>query len=223
MIEQRGASTILQQKPEGRRIERLEVPKKVFQFTPEAKAGLEQIGRVVIPLTGESILSLREKKGMKLQSGWHKDFPEFEEQRSITSEVAINPKEIFLPQSNNKTFSVQKEMVELHSKEVSEKVKGVKAIIGKPPDNLELITKVYELYGGENGIGDLLREGSVRCTGKSPIPNIYNSVDGFGVTVGSMDTEGKLLITGRASRPSDKVHVIAMIVPEDLPVQEPAK
>lgn len=224
------ARTILQQKPEGKSIKPLEVEKKIFQFKPEAKVGLKQLGRVVIPLTGESIVSLR-KKGVKLQSDWHKDYTEFEAQCSITSEVAINPKEIFLAESNNKPFSVQKEMAELHSKKVSEEVDGVKAIIGKPIDNLELITKVYELYGGENGIGDLLRKVSARCAGKSPILNIYNSVDGFGVTVGNMDSEGKALITGRASRPSEKVYVIAMEVPEDLPVlvekpvqgEEPAK
>lgn len=220
MIEQR---TIRKEVQLGKNIIKSpEAKEKTYKFTPEAKDALvNKLGLVVIPLTGKSILDYREAG--KLESSWHRDYPDFEGRKSIMSEAAINLREIFLLKSNYKPFSKQKEMVVDYDKKIRKEVHGVKAIIGNTPTNLEIIKNAYELYGGENGVGDLLRENSVRCAGKSPIDNIYNE-DGFSVTVGRVDPEGRLLITSRdTGRAKDDVGVIAIVVPEDLPVEEPAK
>lgn len=194
-----------------------------FKFTPEAKAGVEGLGRVVFTLTGKSIEDYK-KEGM-LQPAKHSEFPVFEAQPSINSEIAINLKEIFLPKSNNKGFSEQKAMVEEHSKDVkgNKKVEGVKALIGNAPTNLGIIKKVLELPDNADGIRDLLREGSVRCEGASPLSNEHFS---FGVTVGYVNPEGKFLVTLRdTGSAKQNVHLIDVLVPKDLPVpvQEPAK
>ncbi len=194
-----------------------------FKFTPEAKAGVEGLGRVVFTLTGKSIEDYK-KEGM-LQPAKHSEFPVFEAQPSINSEIAINLKEIFLPKSNNKSFSEQKAMVKKRSKDVkeNEKVEGVKAFIGNAPTNLGIIKKVLELPDNADGIRDLLREGSVRCKEASPLSNEHFR---FGVTVGYVNPKGKFLVTLRdtgSAKPN--VHLIDVLVPEDLPVpvQEPAK
>ncbi|MBU4016057.1 hypothetical protein KJ980_01785 [Patescibacteria group bacterium] len=196
-----------------------------FKFTPEAKAGVEGLGRVVFTLTGKSIEDYK-KEGM-LQPAKHSEFPVFEAQPSINSEIAINLKEIFLPKSNNKGFSEQKAMVKEHSKDVKEnkKVEGVKAFIGNAPTNLGIIKNALELSdkADADGIRDLLREGSVRCAEASPLSNKHFS---FGVTVGYVNPEGKFLVTLRdTGSAKQNVHLIDVLVPEDLPVpvEEPVQ
>lgn len=197
-----------------------EVSGDIVRFTPEAKTGLKKLGRVVIPLTGKSISDLIRRGN--LQSSICFDFPEFNGQRSILSEVAIDPNEIFLSKSNNQSFSVQQEMLKQNLKDIKENkgVTGVKVLIFNAPTNLEIINKALELSDKADAFRDLLREGSVRCAEASPFSSEHFS---FGVTVGHMDPEGKLLITGRDNRsPKQKVFLIDALVPEELPVEEAA-
>ena len=116
---------------------------EVKRFSLEAREVLEKEGYVVHTLTGQSIKSLRES-GRKFWSTWHKDYPNLEALTSKRSEVAVNPKQLFLPKSNRKTLAEQEAMVEEFSKKLGRKIKGVKAIIGEAPDYAELAFLHFE-------------------------------------------------------------------------------
>lgn len=130
-----------------------ETPVEIKRFSKEQRKALKEQGFVIYGLTGRSIKSLRDS-GCKLWSDWHKSFRDFEALGSMRSEVAINPNELFLPKSNNKTLAQQEEMVEKFSQELGKKVEDVEAIIGQAPDYIELAfkhlraTKKY-LFGAE--------------------------------------------------------------------------
>lgn len=114
-----------------------ETPIEIKSFSKETKEALGKEGYVIHSLTGQSIKSLRDA-GRKFWSTWHNKYPDFEALGSIPSEVAVNPSNLFLPKSNNKTLAQQEEMVEKFSEEIGKKVQGVKAIIGEAPDYVEL-------------------------------------------------------------------------------------
>jgi len=109
----------------------------IKEFSPETKEALEKEGYLIYSLTGKSIKDLK-KEGMKFWSTWHEKYPDFETKPSIYSEVAFNPKHLFLPNSNNKTLAQQEKFVECFSQKLGQKIKGVKAIIGEAPDYVEL-------------------------------------------------------------------------------------
>ncbi len=113
-----------------------EVSVEARKFSPEAREALEKAGYVVYELTGQSIGSLREA-GRRFWSTWHQDRPEFEALNSIGSEVAINPSQLFLPDSNRKTLKEQEAMIAQFSKKLAKQVSGVKAIMGEAPDYVE--------------------------------------------------------------------------------------
>lgn len=114
-----------------------EVPVEIKQFSDEAREALEKQGYIVYGLTGQSIKTQREA-GRPFWSTWHNSYPDFEALTSMQSEVAINPSELFLPMSNNKTLPQQEEMVTKFSEELAKKITGVAAIIGQAPDYVEL-------------------------------------------------------------------------------------
>jgi len=107
------------------------------RFSNEARKALEKEGYVVYELTGQSIASLREQ-GKPFWSTWYKDYPDFEALTSRKSEVAINPKQFFLPKSNNKTLGEQQALVERFSTDIFAKVSGVEAVLGEVSDYTEL-------------------------------------------------------------------------------------
>lgn len=110
----------------------------VQRFSQEARETLEKQEYVIYELTGQSIKSLREA-GRPFWSTWHKDYPDFEQLASRRSEVAINPNELFLPDSNNKTLAQQEKIVRDFSKKLTRKVKGVEGIVGEAPDYVESV------------------------------------------------------------------------------------
>lgn len=115
----------------------VEAPKaEVTRFSPEAREALEAKGFRVYELTGQSIASLREQ-GKSFWSTWHKGYPEFEALASRHSEVAIDPKKLFIPRSNNKTLEQQLEAVAKYSDSLG--IQGVEAILGEVPDYTELV------------------------------------------------------------------------------------
>jgi hypothetical protein len=126
---------------------------EIKRFFAEQREALENQGYVIYGLTGQSIKTLRDR-GHKFWSTWHKEFPYFEALGSVHSEVAINPNNPFLPNSNNRTLAQQENMVGRFSEVLGKKVKGVKAIIGQAPDYAELAfahldaTKEY-LFGAK--------------------------------------------------------------------------
>ncbi len=163
-----------------------EVPVEARKFSPEAKEALEKAGYVVYELTGQSIRSLREA-GRRLWSTWHQDRPEFEALNSISSEIAINPRQLFLPDSNRKTLKEQKIMVAQFSKKLAKQISGVQAIIGEAPDYVEsyfahLDATGQHLFGEEYGYGYARTK---TPTGGSLVAGVGFAYPGSGLDVNS--------------------------------------
>ena len=112
-------------------------PVEVKRFSPEAREKLEKAGYLIDQIGGNSIKSLRDN-GRRFWSTWHNSYPDLEALTSSYTEVAINPDQLFLPDSNSKTLSQQEAMVAKFSKELAKKIPGVQAIIGEMPDYVEL-------------------------------------------------------------------------------------
>jgi len=132
-----------------------EAPKlELVRFTSETKKALEREGYVVHELTGQSIASLKDQ-GRGFRSTWHR-YPDFEALASRLSEVAINPEELFLQRSGNKTLSEQQRLIAAHSAMLSLRYPGTEAILGEAPDYIEIAfkhldaTKQY-LFGKDFG------------------------------------------------------------------------
>lgn len=109
---------------------------EIKSFSPEAQEALEKKGYVIYPLTGQLFKSLRESEFWASINEYYN--PEIEDLTSMRSEVAINPDQLFLPESNRKTFAQQKKMVEKFSRELGREIESVKATIGNLPDYVEL-------------------------------------------------------------------------------------
>ncbi len=195
-----------------------------FTFTPEQKDVLVNELKLVMapPLTGKSIEEL--EKNRQFQSEWLVDYPDFIQNRSEKTDVAIWPG-IFLPDSDGKSFNEQISMVVDLNKKISEKGIGVKVIIGKTADNIELFYNLTDGVKGANKNEELLRKGSARSADESPIPSAFAKKGEFGhcITVGNMNPEKRLDVTGynKPRRPIKGVYVVAMVVPEGLPVPAP--
>ena len=123
---------------------RNEVPQQAGRFSEKARKALEEKGFIILELTGQSIKTLRDA-GNKISSTWYKDYHEFEGHTSSLSQVAILP-ELFLRDSNNKTFAEQEKLVAEFSKNLN--IRGVKAIIGDTADYVELAFSDPEKTGG---------------------------------------------------------------------------
>lgn len=126
---------------------------EIQRFSQEQREALRKEGYVVYELTGQSIADLREQ-GKPFWSTWHKSHPEFEALTSRHSEVAINPKQLFLPDSNNKTLRQQQAMIGRFSFFFGSTISGVKAVLGEVPDYVELAflsPEKQRLFGEKNG------------------------------------------------------------------------
>lgn len=126
-----------------------EAKPEIERFTNEQKKALKRLGfSRIYPFTGLSIRNWREK-GKPFWSTWYQDpqFAEFENMPSKLSEVAINPNQLFLPNSNRKTLEEQEAMIKRFSKELATKVPGVKAVIEEAPDYVELAFQHLERTG----------------------------------------------------------------------------
>lgn len=109
----------------------------IIRFSDEAREQLAKERYIIYSLTGQSIKTLKDA-GRRFWSTWHKEYPDFEALQSRLSEVAINPKQLSLVKSKNKTFSQQLGLVARFSQDLSRKVLGVEAIIAEAPDYIEL-------------------------------------------------------------------------------------
>ncbi len=110
-------------------------PVEVKRFSDEAREALTREGYVIYTLNGQSIRTQREA-GRKFWSTWHSDkqYADFETQSSISSEVAVKPDAIFIPDSNNRTLDQQKDIIYNFSQKLGDKVKGVEAVMGDAAD-----------------------------------------------------------------------------------------
>ena len=118
----------------------------IVRFSEEARKKLKEQGySVIVPLTAQSIKSLRDS-GSPFWTIWHQNLG-LERIKSLNCEVAINPSELFLPDSNIKNFEEQVAMVEKLSTELQAKIPDVSAIIGEAPDYAELAFNYFSLTG----------------------------------------------------------------------------
>ena len=108
----------------------------ISRFSAEQRKGLERKGYLVYSLTGQTIATLRDA-GHSFWSTWHQG-EAIEQVRSMLTEVAVNPKSLFLQDSNRKTLDEQLAAVEKFGRKLSGEVKGVTAILGTAPDYAEL-------------------------------------------------------------------------------------
>jgi hypothetical protein len=122
-----------------------DIPTGETIFTSKQKEMLEQKGYVIYELTGQSIASLRDS-GHMFWSNWHKGLP-FEHITSLKTEVAVDPKEIFLKKSNFHTLEEQLRMVEDFNTQIGMEIPGTIAIIGSAADYADLTFAHYELTG----------------------------------------------------------------------------
>ncbi len=143
----------------------------IQEFTPEARKSLEDKGYIIYPLMGQSIETLRDG-GKRFWSTWHKDFPELEEMKSRLYQVAINPEQLFLPDSNRKTLKEQEQMVKKFSRSLE--VDGVEAIVGEIPDYAELAFSHFDATGGRlfGQVYDYNYTKTVTSTGGSDVAHV---------------------------------------------------
>lgn len=114
-------------------------PVEVKRFSDEAREALTREGFVIYELTGQSIRNQREA-GRKFWSTWHqaKDYEAFETQESMHSEVAINPNQLFIKDSSNRTLRQQEDVISKFSRDLGKKIKGVEAVMGNAADYVGL-------------------------------------------------------------------------------------
>lgn len=123
-------------------------------FSPEACEALEKKGYLVYLLQGKSMRLIWKQRGEPQSSTLTRL-----EQESLgppywtagtqAIEVAINPNQLFFPNSNDKTFASHRKMAALFSEEISADIKGTKAIIGEASNYVELAL-LYRDQTGNN-------------------------------------------------------------------------
>ncbi len=173
------------------------------EFSAEAREGLERRGFAIYSLTGQSMQSLRDAGG-KIEFHWESSYPEVVSLPSMHSEVALDPNQIILPNSNNKSLKDQHELVRDYSLGLWRDVRDVKAIIGQVPDYLDLTFAYLErtlssLRGEDSGI-------AVRTA--TPTDNEHT------VVIGGPRDDGTLSATPwYDSAKYEFAHVIPLVVP----------
>jgi len=158
----------------------------VIRFSAEQRKGLERKGYLVYSLTGQTIATLRDA-GHPFWSTWHQG-EAIEQVRSMLAEVAVNPRSLFLPDSNRKTLDEQLAMVEKFGRKIAGEVKGVTAILGSAPDYAELAfvhldQKGQRLFGKDFDY-DYTR--TTTPTGGSGVAVVGIFVGGFGLNVNDL-------------------------------------
>ena len=155
-----------------------ETQREIKRFSTEARRALEEQGYVIYGLKGQSIRDLNLRAGRKFWLRRCRDYSLLEASASMKSEVAINLEEPFLPGSNNEALEQQEEIVARFSKELGEKIPGVKAVIGQAPDYLGLVFAHLDRTG-DFSFGEEYRYGSART--KTPTSGSrVATVGGFG-------------------------------------------
>lgn len=112
-------------------------------FSPEAREALEKKGYLIYPLQGKSMRLMWKQRG-EPRTNTLSDLeqeslgPPFWTATTRATEVAINPNQLFFPNSNDKTFASHQKMAALFSEEISDDIRGTKAIIGEASNYVEL-------------------------------------------------------------------------------------
>ena len=124
-------------------------------FTPLQGELLEERGFVFLSLR-KSIKTLR-KEGAKFWTDARERCATLERRLPTYREVAINPNQIILQDSNSKTLDEQMRMVDEHSQQIGQEARGVKAVMGHSSDwaavyNAYLKKTGKYLFGNQQGI-----------------------------------------------------------------------
>jgi hypothetical protein len=127
----------------------------LIRFSPEQRKALEHKGYIVYQLTGQTIAKLRYAGHPFLSL--HQGDP-FERVASMRTDVAVNPRSLFLKNSNRKTLDEQLVMINKFANKIGHEVNGVTAILGSAPDYAELVfthaaAADKMLFGKENNYG----------------------------------------------------------------------
>lgn len=107
------------------------------RFSSEARKALEEKGYTILTLRKRSIAELI-KKGSPIFSSLpiNKDGAAVLEEPSRAAEVALNPSQLFLPNSGRKAVDDQKKMIARFSKELG--IKDTEAVLGSAADYVDL-------------------------------------------------------------------------------------
>jgi len=138
---------------------------EIKRFSEKAKEDLREKGYSIFELKKQSMLEMERTYTVEAANFTEYDYymPDFNAQRSIGSEVAVNLSEPFLPKSNNKTDKEQDKMVEKFSKKLEKEIPGIKAFIGTMADHVEIANIAPDYLSGQaKGEYTITRE-SDRC------------------------------------------------------------
>lgn len=123
-------------------------PLEVVRFTSEAREALTHEGFVIHELTGRSIRSLL-GEGRPVWSDYFHSYRKVEALPSRSSEVAIDPAQLFLPNSNRKTLEEQEQMIRAYSVRLTQEaeIKDIEVVIGEMPDYVDLVFAHHDATG----------------------------------------------------------------------------
>lgn len=207
--------------PDGSNPDASEVSKNVVLFTPEQRKNLERNGYVIYRLTGQTIPDLKAAGNFFIPSSYM-----FNNKvaRSMTAEVAINPKSLYLKDSQSKTLKEQMKMMEEHAKSIRKKFPGLTAILGGAPDYAELAfqhlktTGIY-LFGGEDGSPEADISSPRACT------TSFNGQDKTGIYYATVGIHDEFQGLGVGSRKPDErwgeVYAAPLIVSASVKNHDP--
>jgi hypothetical protein len=186
---------------------------KSKMFSPEQHASLERLGYKFFTLTGTGE-SIRIKRTIidSLRGKAKRKHPDFNTLKSMNSQVAINPEKFFLSESGDKTFEEQENMVKKFEEEIKKEVPGVKAVIGQPPDYLEIIS----LYGNTDKLMGGMREFSlIRTTPVTTYDDLpYQFDTPLGPVIGKDGVENvKNIHNWRGEDKAPNLKVAPLVVP----------
>lgn len=207
--------------PDGSNLDASEASKNVISFTPEQRKNLEINGYVIYRLTGQTIPSLKAARNFFIPSSSMFDN---KVARSVIADVAINPKSLYLKDSQNKTLKEQMKMMEEYAKSIRKKFPGLTAIVGGAPDYAELAfqhlkaTGVY-LFGGEDGSPEADISTPRTCT------TSYNGQDKTGIYYATVGIHDEFQGLGVGSRKPDErwgeVYAAPLIVSTSVKDHDP--
>jgi hypothetical protein len=170
------------------------------RFSKEQKEALRKKGFLIYELAGQSIRSIR-GSGYKIISTWEREVSEFDAFKSMKSEVAVNPKKLFLARYVKETTADRERAIEKLGQDL--KINGVKAINGDIADWTELFYKHLDATGNSLFYGDYVRTSTRK--------------DSFVALAGGFKRSIGLIV--RCWYPTmdpDVVHTAAMVVPSQV-------
>lgn len=195
----------------------IECEKEIKKFFPEAHQFLAKEGYLIYPLTGRSIRLLM-KEGRKF------DLPVFYEgvadpkkQISRSSEVAIKPEKLFLPETKDKSIAEQFIMTEEFSRELRKKVKGIRAIVGEVADYAELTFR-HSDQTGSNLFGLNYSFNSTPTTSRAYLdPVCSDDKDEFFCIGNFQEARGLGIFTANQTDKRVNIKVAPLLVPDVIP------